>query len=106
MRRIASVIGLPAANREQYERNHAEVWPAVLARLKASNIQNYSIYRHDELLFSYFEYIGDDFEADMTAIAADEQTRRWWEIQNPLQRPLEGRPSGEWQELPEVFHVD
>ena len=107
MKRVASVIGLAPENREEYERYHAAVWPAVLARLTASGIHNYSIYRHGELLFSYFEYTGDDYEADMAAIAADEATKRWWAVQEPLQRPLESRAPGEWwQELPEIFHTD
>ncbi|KRB36802.1 L-rhamnose mutarotase [Microbacterium sp. Root180] len=107
MKRIASVIGLPAENRAEYERYHAAVWPRVLERLTASNITNYSIYRHGELLFSYFEYIGDDYEGDMAAIAADPETQRWWAVQEPLQRPLDERADGEWwHELPEIFHHD
>ena len=107
MKRVASVIGLPAENREEYERHHAAVWPGVLERLTASGIRNYSIYRHGELLFSYFEYVGDDYEADMAAIAADPETQRWWAVQEPLQRPLEDRAPGEWwSELPEIFHHD
>ncbi|MHC3000032.1 L-rhamnose mutarotase [Microbacterium sp. HJ5] len=105
MKRIASVIGLPAENREEYERYHAAVWPGVLERLTASNVTNYSIFRHGELLFSYFEYVGDDYAADMAAIAADPQTQRWWAVQEPLQRPLDERVLGEWwHELPEIFH--
>ena len=105
--RVASVIGLPPENVEEYERLHADVWPDVLARLTASNVHNYSIYRHGDLLFSYLEYTGDDYGADMAAVAADPATQRWWELCNPLQRPLEDRADGEWwKELPEVFHLD
>ena len=106
-RRIAAVIGLPEENHEIYEAYHAAVWPEVLERLAASNIGNYSIFRFGELLFSYYEYTGTDYEADMTAIAADPATQRWWAIQMPLQRPLEGRADGDWwREIPEIFHVD
>lgn len=105
MRRVAQVIGLPAEHREAYERYHAEVWPTVLERITASNIQNYSIFRHGELLFSYFEYVGDDYEADMARMAADPETQRWWAVQQPLQRPLPERAEGDWwADLPEVFH--
>ena len=54
MQRYASVIGMPYENREEYERLHAAVWPEVLAKIAEVNIQNYSIYRYGELLFSYF----------------------------------------------------
>ncbi|MCT9819612.1 L-rhamnose mutarotase [Microbacterium sp. W1N] len=107
MKRVASIIGLPAEHREEYERHHAAVWPAVLARLTASSIRNYSIYRHGELLFAYFEYVGDDYEADMAAVAADPETQRWWAVQEPLQRPFADRGEGEWwSEMPEIFHLD
>ena len=107
MKRIATVIGLPEAGREEYERLHADVWPAVLERISASNIVNYSIYRHGDLLFSYMEYTGDDFDADMKAMAADPVTQEWWALCGPLQRPLGGRADGEWwKTIPEIFHVD
>ena len=107
MIRLASVIGLPAENADEYERLHAEVWPAVLERLRASHMTNYSIYRYGELLFSYLEYTGDDLDADNAAIAADEATKEWWAACQPLQRPLSSRAAGEWwQAIPEVFHLD
>ena len=107
MKRIASVIGMPAENVARYEELHAAVWPAVLARLSASHVVNYSIYRDGETLFSYMEYAGDDYDADMAAIAADPTTQEWWAVCMPLQRPVEDRAEGEWwKELPELFHLD
>ena len=107
MRRLASVIGMPPENVEEYERLHAAVWPAVLDRLSRSNVTNYSIYRHGDVLFSYMEYVGDDFEADMAAIAADPATQEWWAVCEPLQRPFADRAEGEWwKDIPEVFHLD
>ena len=107
MRRVASVIGLPPESAERYEQLHAAVWPAVLAQIAASHIANYSIYRYGELLFSYFEYLGSDYEADMAAMAADAATQEWWAVCNPLQRPVDGRAEGEWwKQIPEVFHTD
>ncbi|MGV3731923.1 MAG: L-rhamnose mutarotase [Microcella sp.] len=107
MKRIASVIGLAPEHRAEYEELHANAWPGVLDRITRSNIRNYSIYRHGDLLFSYFEYVGDDFDADMQAMADDEETQRWWAICKPMQRPVDDRAEGEWwKDLPEVFHHD
>ena len=107
VRRIASVIGIPAENVAKYERLHAAVWPQVLDRLVRSNMHNYSIYRHGNLLFSYLEYTGEDLEADRAAIAADPVTQQWWTHTDPLQVPVADRSEGEWwKELPEVFHLD
>ena len=105
MRRIASVIGLRPEHAAEYERIHADVWPDVLAQIARSNIRNYSIYRHDDLLFAYFEYVGGDLQADMDAMAADPRTQAWWAVTSPLQVPIGDDPSG-WRELPEVFHTD
>jgi L-rhamnose mutarotase len=105
--RLASVVGIEPGDVAEYEALHAQAWPEVLARLSASHIGNYSIYRHNDLLFSYMEYSGDDLDADMAAMAADPATRRWWAICEPLQRPLPDRAAGDWWKiLPEVFHLD
>jgi L-rhamnose mutarotase len=107
VRRLASVIGLPPENAREYERLHAAVWPAVLERLSRSNVTNYSIFRHGDVLFSYMEYVGHDFEADMAAIEADPTTQDWWKLCEPLQRPFPERAVGEWwTDIPEVFHLD
>ncbi|MDR1853058.1 MAG: L-rhamnose mutarotase [Propionibacteriaceae bacterium] len=105
--RVAQAIGLPAENREAYIRYHAEVWPGVLKQITDSRIRNYSIYVLGETLFSYFEYDGDDYEADMAAMALDPETQRWWDTVKPLQRPFADRPEGAWWiDLEEVFHLD
>ncbi|MCS4277108.1 L-rhamnose mutarotase [Mycetocola sp. BIGb0189] len=107
IRRVASVIGLPPEHRAEYERLHAAVWPSVLEQIARSNIRNYSIYRHGDLLFSYFEYVGTSYEADMAAMGADPATREWWALTEPLQAPLPMRdPANWWATLPEVFHTD
>jgi L-rhamnose mutarotase len=107
MQRFASVIGIKPENRAEYEKLHADVWPAVLEQIKTSNIRNYSIFRYGELLFSYFEYVGDDFDADMAAMAADPTTQKWWDVCKPLQTPVADRADGEWwAAIPEIFHTD
>jgi L-rhamnose mutarotase len=104
---VASVIGLDPAGAAEYEGLHANVWPDVLAQISRSNIRNYSIYRYGDLLFSYYEYVGEDLEADLLAMAADPVTQRWWALCSPLQRPVPERSAGEWWHLvPEVFHTD
>lgn len=107
MQRLASVIGLPADGRAEYEELHANAWPGVLAQLTASNIRNYSIFRYGELLFAYMEYVGEDLEADLARMAEDPITQAWWEVCGPLQSPVVDRDEGEWwKALPEVFHLD
>lgn len=92
---------------EEYRRLHAAVWPGVLATIHRHNLRNFSIYHKDGWLFSYYEYAGSDYTADMAAIAADPVTQEWWSVVGPMQEPLETRAPGEWwAEMEEVFHVD
>lgn len=107
MKRYGSVIRVRPEKFDEYVRLHAAVWPEVLAMIKACNIRNYSIYHKDGFLFSYFEYVGADFEADMAKMAADPATQRWWNVCKPCQQPLETRADGEWwADMREVFHCD
>ena len=107
MRRIGQVIGLPAEGLAEYRRLHAAVWPEVLEMIHRCNIRSYSIFHRDGMLYAYFEYIGDDYEADMKKMAADPKTQEWWAVCGPLQRPVENRAKGEWwADMEEVFHTD
>lgn len=107
MRRYCQLIRLRPESREEYIEYHRAVWPTVLATIDACNIRNYSIFLHDDLLIAYFEYHGEDYEADMRKMAADPETQRWWTITDAMQERLPGvGPGGKWLEVPEVFHFD
>ncbi len=107
MRRFGQAIRVRPESIEAYERLHAAAWPGVLERIHASNIRNYSIYRHGEDLFAYFEYVGDDYAADMALMAADPTTQAWWALTDAMQEPFSEREPGSWWlTLPEIFHTD
>jgi len=112
MKRYGSVLGLNPAKIDEYKKLHAAVWPEVLAMIKSCNIQNYSIYLRTladgrPYLFSYFEYTGSDYAADMARMAADPTTQKWWSYCEPCQEPLPDRAPGEWWSgMEEVFHAD
>ncbi len=111
MMRFGQVIGVKPEGLEDYIKYHADVWPEVLDKIRDCNIQNYSIFYKNvngmHLLFAYFEYVGDDFEADMAKMAADPISQKWWDVVMPLQQPIETREEGEWwATMEEVFHTD
>ena len=107
MQRYGQVIGVRPEQIEAYERIHSQVWQEVLSRIEASHIRNYTIFRYGTLLFAYFEYIGEDYSADMARIAADPKTQEWWTHTEPMQEPLTDRIEGEWwTTMREVFHTD
>jgi L-rhamnose mutarotase len=107
VRRFASVIGLRPERAEEYLALHRSVWPGVLAKITACNIRNYSIYLCADTLFSYYEYVGSDYEADMARMAEDPETQRWWDACKPCQEQTpDVRPDEWWTAIPEVFHQD
>jgi L-rhamnose mutarotase len=107
VRRFGQRIDVRPDQIDEYERLHAVPWPGVLDQIHRSNIRNYTIFRDGRNLFAYFEYIGNDFAADMAAMAADPETQRWWTLTDALQEPLPDRePGAWWKTMTEVFHTD
>ena len=117
-RAFGSIVGLSPEWLERYEVLHRHVFPGVLDRLQRSNIRNYSIFlgpaREDVpatpdgpvlTLFSHLEYVGADHPADMAAIAADETTREWWKLTDPMQTPLPERAEGTWWASLAAWHT-
>jgi len=111
VKRFGSVVGLKKDKRKYYNKLHANPWPEINAMIKKCNIRNFSIYETEIdgklYLFSYFEYTGDDFKADMKKMAADPMTQKWWKECDPCQIRLPDTPEGEqWKSIPEVYHLD
>ena len=106
VQRLAAMVRLRPEMQEEYLRLHADVWPDVLAQIRRSGLRNYSIFLRDGLLFSYLEYVGDDLERDLAAMADDPATRRWWELTDPCQEALPGAVGrSPWVPMTEVFHA-
>ncbi|WP_342331238.1 L-rhamnose mutarotase [Pedobacter sp. FW305-3-2-15-E-R2A2] len=112
VKRFGSVTGLKPEKLEHYKRLHANAWPAVLKKIKECNIRNYSIYLQKigeaYYLFSYFEYTGANFDADMKKMADDPETQRWWKETDPCQQPLPETAAKKqiWTNMEQVFHTD
>jgi L-rhamnose mutarotase len=106
VKRLAQTIRLRPEKREEYLALHRSVWPGVEAALRVANIRNYSIFLRDDVLFAYFEYHGDDFEADLATVASDPETQRWWRLTDPCQEPWpDTGAGGNWSDLQEIWHL-
>jgi len=105
--RYGWVIKVIPEKLDEYKALHADPWPGVNNMLKECNIRNYSIYYRDGQLFSYLEYTGEDFKADMKKMAADSLTQEWWKLTDPCQEPVESAGEGVWwADMEEVYHLD
>lgn len=109
MERHGLVVDVVPELRAEYLRLHAAVWPRVEQTLRDAHVTNYTIFLLDDTLFAYYEYTGDDHDADMARIAVDPVTREWWTHTDPCQTPF--RPDRDpkatgWREAAEVWHLD
>jgi L-rhamnose mutarotase len=101
--RFGSLIGLRPEYEERYIILHKHTFPGVLERIYDSCIRNYSIFLRKGILFSYYEYIGQDYEEDMWKIGEDATTQEWWKLTDPMQEPIKTRKEGErWSAMEEI----
>lgn len=92
---------------EEYRRLHAAVWPEVLSMIGECNIRNYSIFIHGNEVFSYFEYVGTDYDSDMKKMALDEATQRWWKCTHPCFRKYAIDENSEfYHDMEQIFYYD
>ncbi len=75
MQRIAFRLRVKEDRLEEYKAIHQEVWPELLADLRAASIRNYSIFARGPELFGYLEC--DDWEAASAALTVSDANRRW-----------------------------
>ena len=111
-RRFASVVGIRPERIAEYRELHDNIWPEIAELIKQCGIKNYSIHQREFpdgafYLFSYYEYTGNDFEADMAKMDADPKIKEWLSLCGPCQLPLANRVEGEWwASMEEVFRLD
>jgi L-rhamnose mutarotase len=87
---------------EEYVQAHREVWPEMLDALRSAGIRNYTIFRHGNQMFGYFE--ADDLPAAAEYLAQQEVSTRW---QDAMAELLEERvPESGPPPLAEVFRLD
>ena len=106
--RVGMVVGLRPDKIAEYKELHADSTPGVRDLLTKYNMRNFTIYLHQIdgkwYEFGYYEYVGDDFEADMAKLDAEPRNKAWLEICDPMQVPLKGEKS--WAVMEEVYHND
>ncbi len=101
-RRFCQRAWLKPEKVEEYRRLHANAWPGVLKTIEECNLRNYYIDILDNLVVSTFEYVGEDYEADMAKMEADPLTQEWWKHTKPcFQRHEEGVY---YEDMAQIFH--
>jgi L-rhamnose mutarotase len=107
VQRFGMVCRMRPDKREEYLALHSAVWPGVEETITACGIRNFTIFVTGDVLFGYYEYIGDDYERDQRKMAADPVTQEWWSRTAPCQVPFTADADvPNWQILDEVWHLD
>eukprot|EP01061_Rhynchopus_euleeides_P038158 TRINITY_DN65584_c0_g1_i1.p2 TRINITY_DN65584_c0_g1~~TRINITY_DN65584_c0_g1_i1.p2 ORF type:complete len:206 (+),score=78.52 TRINITY_DN65584_c0_g1_i1:32-619(+) len=90
-KRFGGVIKLKPEMHDQYTQLHDHTWDEVLRLMYECNMRNFVVYHHPEtnLMFHHWEYVGDDFDADMKRLNEDPGSHFWWSYCEPCQEPMD-----------------
>ena len=107
MRRYGMAIGIQEERESEYRAIHSDDHPGVRDLLAQANMHNFSIFigrlpDGKKYLFGYYEYTGDDFEADMERLSEDPRNIEWLAATDPMQIPFPGEDS--WSILEPVYY--
>jgi L-rhamnose mutarotase len=60
---------------DEYRRRHRAIWPELESALRRAGVRSYTIYLHDELVFSHMEVVS--YAAMVEQLASDPVALRW-----------------------------
>ena len=105
MQRICFVLQVRPERLEEYKARHRRVWPEMLAALRETGRNNYSLFlRPDGLLVGYLET--EDFERARAGMAGRDVNQRWQkEMAGFFLQPAGVLPDRAMEPLEEVFHL-
>ena len=105
MKRICFILQVRPERLDEYKARHRTVWPEMLAALRDTGWNNYSLFlRSDGLLVGYLET--EDFEGARAGMAKREVNERWQsEMAGFFVQPEGVLPDRAMEPLEEVFHL-
>jgi len=92
---------------DEYKTLHSDSNQGVRDLLNEAHMHNFSIFLHrldngNYYEFGYYEYTGNDFEADMEKLNKHPRNIEWLKICDSMQIPLEGYEG--WAEMEQVYY--
>ncbi|MEE0946762.1 MAG: L-rhamnose mutarotase [Acutalibacteraceae bacterium] len=104
MKRIGTVTKVKEGMMDAYIKIHDEIWDDVVEASHSCGTRNFTIFAIGDYLFSYSEYVGDDFEADMKRKAELPAIKKWKEATGAMLTPVNEEQASIM--LKEIFHHD
>jgi len=89
----------------EYERHHAQVWPAIEQSLRDAGIDHLEIYRTGNRLFMVLEVLpGFSFDAKAAADGANPKVQEWEQLMWTYQRALPwAKPGEKWVLMDRIY---
>lgn len=103
MKRVIMHSELKPEKVQEYIDLHAAPWEELLDLISGCHIQNYSISMIGTHVYTYYEYTGSDYGADMTAMDNSPVMQKWWTYSKPCF--LQHEEAHYYDELREVFYM-
>jgi L-rhamnose mutarotase len=105
VKRVCFILQVKPERLEEYTRWHSAVWPEMLAALRETGWNNYSLFlRADGLLIGYLET--EDFERARAEISRLDVNKRWQrQMADFFVQPEGLLPDQNMEFLEEIFHV-
>jgi L-rhamnose mutarotase len=106
VKRVGMVIKIKPEYIEEYKALHSASNAGVRDLLTKAHMHNFSIFLHqlddgNWYEFGYYEYTGEDFEADMAILDKHPRNIEWLKVCDPMQVPLDGYNG--WAEMEQVY---
>jgi len=90
---------------EEYDREHARVWPELIAKLRQVGITDYSVFRRGQELFLCMKV--DDFDKAWDELDRDPVNHRWQQSMERLFEPIPNVGPGErFAMMKEFFYLE
>lgn len=103
MQRFGTVTKVKPGRLTEYIRLHNEIPDEVVAAAHQYGLRNFNIYYWNGLLFSYFEYVGENFKADMIEKNSLPAMRRWRMVCDDCFERMEGQEEFDIS-MEQIFH--
>lgn len=104
MERVCFTFEIRPGTEAEYQKRHDEIWPDLVAAIKAAGQSNYSMFRHGTLIVGYVECEPDAATA-WARIGSTDVNARWQEWFKDIIVPLTDK-HGQFKMLDEVWHLD
>jgi L-rhamnose mutarotase len=107
-KRVGMVVKVKSDKVEAYKELHADGEPGVRHLLEKYNMRNFSIFLvqladSNWYEFAYYEYWGDNLEADMRAIDQEPENQAWLAMCDPMQEGVLPEIVG-WKQMDRIYY--